>query len=311
MIDRLCEVVCTALPEQYDDDTVLDGLSDAEIIISGWGMPRLTTDRLDQADHLKLIIYGASSVKYFLTDEVFDRGITVTSAASANGTVVAEFTIAMMTLSLKGAWPMIRREVDLPGYFDRAYPWLGNGGIYDATIGIVGASSVGREVLRLLRSYRCSVLLYDPFVDEEEANRLGARQTDLDTLMESADLVSLHAPNIANLKHMIGRRELSRMKNGAWFINTARGALVDEPALIDELVTGRINACIDVTDPEPPGRDNPMLSLPNVVVTPHMAGAIGADVRRMGVLCMFELIRYLRKLPPINPVVKERLPYIN
>ncbi len=310
-LNQLCHVVCWNIPDNNNEDVVYNALRKAEIILSGWGMPQLTPERLALASHLKIIIYGASSVKYFMTQEVFDKGITVTSAAAANGTTVAEFTLAMMTLSLKGCWPMIRRDVNVVDYFTRSSPWQDRGGLYGATIGIIGASSVGREVIRLLNGYHCSVLLSDPMVDQTEARRLNCTRVDMDSLMQQSDIVSLHAPNIPKLRHMIGEHELSLMKEGAWFINTARGALVDETALIAALSSGRINACIDVTDPEPPAHDNPLLRLPNVIVTPHIAGAIGADVRRMGKLCMQELRCYLDNRDPLYPVRAERLPVIN
>jgi len=242
-----------------------------------------------------------------MTDAVYDRGITVTTAAVANGTAVAEFAMALITMSLKNAWPSILAIRSEGRTAWGRQGWGTRRGTYLATIGIIGAGATGRELLRLLRSYACDVLLYDPYVDEGQARELGATKADLDDLMARSDVVSLHAPNLADLRHMINADRLARMKDGACFINTARGALVDEQALVAELRTGRITACLDVSDPEPPAEDSPLYALPNVILTPHLAGAVAMDCRRMGALCIEELERYIAGEPPLHPVTRERL----
>jgi phosphoglycerate dehydrogenase-like enzyme len=150
--------------------------------------------------------------------------------------------------------------------------------------------------------------VYDPYVDEAEAEELGVTKCDLKTLMSDSDAVSLHAPNLPKLRHMIGAEELACMKDGSAFINTARGALVDEQALIQELESGRIYACLDVTDPEPPEADSPLFTLPNVVLTHHNAGAMGLEARRIGAQCFEELKRYVEGKPPLYPIDPERFP---
>ena len=303
----LCDVAATSIPDA-EPATVKAALAGVEIVVSTWGMPKMTAEILDAAPDMRIIIYGASSVRGFVTEALFDRGITVTTAAIANGTAVAEFAMALITLSLKNAWPCIfglRREG--PPFWRRD-DWGLRRGTYQATIGIIGAGATGRELLRLLRSYTVEALLCDPYVDEEEARELGAAKAELDDLMGRSDAVSLHAPNLPELRHMIGARQLGLMKDSACFINTARGALVDEEALIAELRTGRIMACLDVTWPEPPVEGSPLYSLPNVILTPHLAGALAVDCRRMGALCIEELERYLAGEPPLHPVTREQFP---
>ena len=312
-VHELCHVVATSLPDA-EPQTVKAALHETEVVLSTWGMPRMTGDILDAAPGLRIIIYGASSLKGFVTDAVYERGITVTTAALANGTAVAEFAMALITLSVKSAWAHIFsiRDAGRSGWpggraaFKRAR-WGLTRGLYGATIGVISASSTGRELLRLLRSYDCNALVYDPYVSADEARALGATKTDLDDLMARSDAVSLHAPNLPELRHMIDADRLKLMKDGACFINTARGALVDEDALVAELRTGRIVACLDVTHPEPPVEDSPLYSLPNVILTPHLAGAQAMDCRRMGALCVEELERYLAGKPPLHPVTRERL----
>ncbi len=303
---ELCEVSTDGV-DTTNPEAVKTAINGADIVLSTWGMPVLTDDLLNIAKRLRIVIYCASSVKYFVTDRVFEQGITVTSAARVNGRVVAEFTVALMTLCLKEAWPFVRGQADTSGFFARRQPWSGVGGFSEAKIGIVGASSVGIELLGLLSSYPCECLVYDPHVSDEEIAGMGARAAALDELLRVSDIVSLHAPNLPSLRHMIDSAKLALLKDGAWLINTARGALVDETALIAELRTGRISACLDVTDPEPPVPASPLYSLPNVVLTPHMAGAIKADCRRMGLLGIQELERFIAGLSPLYPVSPERL----
>ena len=290
-----------------DRQAIRSALSQAEIVLSSWGMPELTSDVLSSAAGLRIVIYGAGSVKSFVTEEVFKRCITVTTAAATNGRVVAEFVVALVTFCLKDAWRFIRSPSSAASYFAREQDWDGNVGFWGATVGIVSASEVGKSVLELLHSFPCRTLVYDPYMSEAEVRSMGAVPVGLDELMRTSDVVTLHSPDIPELHHFVDRRRLSLLKDGAWFINTARGRLVDQDALIDELQTGRIKACLDVTDPEPPVGESPLYSLPNVILTPHMAGAIGMDCRRLGAACMEELDRYLRGELPMHPVRKEDL----
>ena len=283
-------------------EAVLASLADAEIVLSSWGMPAMTPEILRAAPQLRIIIYGAGSVKSFVTREVFRRSITVTSAAAANGRVVAEYVVALMTMCLKDAWRFVRDPAGTIPYFARKVGWRGPGGFASATVGIVSASAVGRAVIELLATYPCELLLYDPYVSSQEATAMGVRLAEIDELFARSQIVSLHAPNLPELRGLVDARRLSLLRDGAWFINTARGALVDEAALTHELAGGRIGACLDVTDPEPPASSNPLLTMPNVVLTPHIAGAIGQDCRRLGALCMEELERYLGGRPPLYAI---------
>ena len=144
--------------------------------------------------------------------------------------------------------------------------------LFGATVGIVGASDVGRVVLRLLRPFDAKVLLYDPYLSAEEARALAVEQVSLDDLFARADIVSLHAPSIPETRHMVGAAQLRRMRDGALLVNTARGSLIDQEALVHEAGSGRIRVALDVTTPEPLPGDSPLRAMPNVIITPHLAG---------------------------------------
>jgi len=292
-------ILCDARFERQAEETVAR-VADADVIVSTWGMPRMDAAFLDQLPRLTGVFYAAGSVKGFVTPAVWQRGITVSSAALMNALPVAEYTLAVILLSNKRFWPVMNRT---PGAV--ALPEVP--GNYRRTVGIISASMVGRAVIELLKPTDLSVLLYDPFVDAEEAARLGVTKVGLPELMAASDVVSLHAPNLPALRHLIDAEMLARMKDGATFINTARGALVDEEALIAELQRGRIWAVLDVTDPEPPVDGSPFYTLPNVIYTPHIAGSMAQECQRMADFAIDELERFLAGAPLRNAVQPELL----
>jgi len=308
LIQRLDTVgrVLDATPMQrFDDDRACKLLAETEILITGWGSPAIDAAALALAPHLKLVAHSAGTVKSLLGDSLFDRGIAVSHAAQANALPVAEFTLAAIIFAGK----KIFRFRDLyvaDRNRKRTQPIQAEAiGNYGRTVGIIGASRIGRRVIELLAPFDYRVLLYDPMVDEAEATRLGAEKTELDALMASADIISLHAPSLPATRHMIDARRLSLMKEGATFINTARGALVDEAALIATLKTGRIDAIIDVTDPEIPEADSAFYDLPNIFLTPHIAGAVGLERTRLGEMAVEEAIRFIEGRPLLHAIRRE------
>ncbi|HHY08177.1 MAG TPA: hydroxyacid dehydrogenase, partial [Corynebacteriales bacterium] len=168
----------------------------------------------------------------------------------------------------------------------------------------------GRHMLRLLQQFEVNRLLYDPTLSGEEATKLGATKVELTELLRRSDAVLVHAPLLPETHHMLGQHNLHLLKDGAIIINTARGALIDEEALYDELKTGRILACLDVTDPEPPSPDHPLRSLPNVILTPHIAGVVNNGLYRLGGYVLAEAQQFINKQEPLNPVRREQLQYL-
>ncbi|MEU6087302.1 hydroxyacid dehydrogenase [Streptomyces sp. NPDC047085] len=259
---------------------VRETLARTEILITGWGCPRLDAAALDAAPKLRAVLHAAGSVKGFTTPEVWRRGIVVSSAATANAVPVAEYTLAMILLAGKdvlAARDRLRTRRGFP--YGDLVPGIGNHG---RRVGVVGASRVGRRLIELLRPHDLRVSLADPYVDQAEAARLGVPLLPLDELLRTSDIVTLHAPATPETRHLIGARELALMPDGSVLINTARGTLVDHGALTGELRTGRLSAVLDVTDPEPLPADSPLFDLPNAVVTPHVAGSQGNELARLG-----------------------------
>lgn len=287
----------------WDDDADAV-LAEAEVIVGHWGCPPLDTAMLDRAPRLGLFAYAAGTVKMTLTDAVWDRDIRVTSGANANAEPVAEFTLAAILFANKGVlWR--RGPAD---YSDLSAIGGRQWGNYSRTVGIVGASLIGRRVIELLQPFpHLSVTLYDPFVTPEEAASLGVQKLELGELCASADVLSIHAPALPDTLHMIGAAQLSALPDGATVINTARGPLIDHEALIPHLASGRLYAILDVTDPEPLPENSPLLELPNVWISPHLAGSQGTEVARMTDYVIEEIRRWSAGEPALNQVTRDRL----
>ncbi|MEH1127982.1 hydroxyacid dehydrogenase [Micromonospora sp. CPCC 206061] len=310
--NRLHSLVAVAPDLVLDDfDASAAGtaaLADAEILITGWECPPITAAVLDAAPRLAAVVHTGGSVKAHVTEACWARGVVVSSAAAANALPVAEYTIAAVILAAKGARALETAYRARRGGIDALTEYPGIGG-YRRTVGVVGASRIGRRVIELLRPFDFEVSLYDPLVDTDEARRLGVRLVDLPDLLRGNDIVTLHAPSLPSTRHMIDRAGLASMRDGATLINTARGALVDQDALVRELVTGRLHAVIDVTDPEVPPADSPLYDLPNAVLTPHIAGALGNELHRLGACAVDEIGRYVAGLPFAHGVAPHELEY--
>lgn len=268
-------------------------LADVEVILSGWGMAVLDEALLAAAPRLKAVFYGAGSIRYFTTDAMWDRGIVVTSAYAANAVPVAEFTVAAIVMSMKRVWFHARAVRDARRFVREAVP-----GMYGTTVGLIGLGAIGRMVAARLRTFDVHTIAHDPFVHTDVAAELGVTLCGLDELFARADVASLHAPWLPQTVGMITGAHLASMGEGATFINTARGALVREEEMIAVLQQRPdLYALLDVTYPEPPVPDSLLYSLPNVVLTPHIAGSLDAECRRMGRTMVEELARFIQGEP--------------
>jgi phosphoglycerate dehydrogenase-like enzyme len=278
-------------------DAALRGV---ELLLTGWGCPRIDGAVLAAAPRLRAVIHAAGSVKGHVDPAVFDRGVAVSSAAQANAVPVAEYTVAAIVFAAK-------RVLTRAHWFahDRAAgDWRSGAGtgLYGRTVGVIGASRTGRLVLERLRAFDVRLLLADPYLTAQQARALGAELVDLDELCRRSDLVTLHAPALPETHHLLDARRLALLKDGAAVVNTGRGSLVDTAALTDHCGKGRIEAVLDVTDPEPLPADHPLLHLPNVLVTPHLAGSQGHELRRMGEFTVAEVDRLVRGEPLLGTI---------
>ena len=279
-------------PPQTEDSVAKNPgvLAEAEVILSGWGAPTIDGAFLDAAPNLRVVLYGAGSIRRVATPALWDRGVRITSAYAANAVPVSEYTLAAILFSLKRGWHFAfsaRHEKTLPG--QSQIP-----GAYGSTVGLVSLGMVGRLVRERLRPFDLRVVAYDPYVTPEEARVLGVDLMPLEALFASSEVVSLHTPWLPETEGMIRGSHLASMKRNATLINTSRGAVVSEDEMI-EVMEQRPDlwAVLDVTHPEPPEPGSRLYDLPNVVLTPHIAGSLGSECRRMGRLVVDELRRYV------------------
>jgi phosphoglycerate dehydrogenase-like enzyme len=270
-----------------DDPAVL---GQAEVIFSGWGMAPMDEAFLAAAPNLKAVFYGAGSIRYFTTEASWARGVIVVSAYYANDIPVAEYTLAQIVFSLKLGWRYIFEVKRLQAY----PPKVPGPGCYGSTVGLISLGMIGRMVAERLKAYDLTVIAYDPYITQAQADPLGVRMCSLEEVFRESDVVSLHTPWLPETVGMVTGEHLRSMKTDATFINTARGAIVREAEMIAALqARPDLTAVLDVTYPEPPEAGSPLYTLPNVVLTPHIAGAMGPESRRMGRLMVDEFRRYL------------------
>jgi phosphoglycerate dehydrogenase-like enzyme len=298
-LDRLRSMIATAEPFQVENLSRLPApqLAEVTVLLTGWGAGRLERRQLEAMPRLTAVLHCAGSVKGVVSPDLWRRGVRVSSAAEVNAIPVAEFTFAAIVMAGKKA-PFLAADARVhraDWSYRRGRGPLTNLGL---TVGIVGFSRIGRRVIERLQALTdVTCLVSDPFADPEEVAAAGARLVDLAELLPQVDVLSVHAPELPSTYHLIGRGELARLRAHTTVINTARGSLVDTAALEAECVTGRLNAILDVTDPEPLPATSALYDLPNVMITPHIAGSLDNEIRRMTDAALDELDRLCTGAP--------------
>lgn len=282
------------------DAVAPEELAGIEVLVTGWDCPPIGAEVLERMPSLSAVLHAAGTVKGHLGPEAWERGILVTSAAAANAVPVAEYTLAMILLAGKGVPGILaeyrrRPELDVGA----EYPGIGN---YRRRVGVLGASKIGRRVIELLQPFDLDVAVSDPYLRDDDPVLRGARRVGLEELFREHDVVSVHAPLLPETIGLVDRGLIASMRPGAVLINTARAPIVDQEALVEAAAAGRITAVLDVTDPEPLPADHPLRRVPGVIATPHVAGALGNELRRLGEAVLDEVERFVEGAPPAHPV---------
>ena len=283
----------------------IDLIAGVDVAITCWGSVRLEKEILDSAPNLKLVAHAAGSVKPIVSDEFIRRGIKITTAAPALSIGVAEYILGAMLIMGKRLKDMMR-SVESGGW----RPETAGAALemFHAKVGIIGAGFVGRHLIKLLKNFDLAgIWVYDPYLSPEEAALLSVEKKSLEEIFSICDYINVCAPSIPSTKGMITNKLIQMIRENTVFINAARSAIVDEPALINELKTGRFLAMIDVTDPEPAVPDHALRSLPNVIFTPHIAGAITRNLLRNGAFAAREVINFAEDKPLVYPVDLTRI----
>ncbi|WP_316860188.1 2-hydroxyacid dehydrogenase [uncultured Cohaesibacter sp.] len=284
-----------------DPDPIADFIGDAELLVTH--LAPLSADMLKRLPNIKMVAVARGGPVNVDINAVRERNIRIVNTPGRNASAVAEFTIGAILSQThnivrghdglrKGNWRGELYRADITG--DE---------LCDMTVGVIGYSEIGRLVVKFLRAFGCKILISDPYVDvlPEDAD-YGVRKTDLDELLEASDVVTLHARLTPETKEFINADAFARMKKGAVLVNTARGQLVDQDALIAALSSGHLHgAALDTFAVEPPEADSPLLSLENVTLTPHVAGASLRTVRVTANKIAEEVRRYIANESPVNP----------
>lgn len=308
-LGALCDLAPLPVLDDLTTPRARTVLADVELLVTGWGCPPLDADVLKAAPRLRAVVHTAGSVRGHVTDACWERGIEVSSAAAANAVPVAEYTLAMILLTGKRVLERARdyRATRTGPDWLRTPRTVGN---HRRTVGILSASLIGRRVIDLLRPHDVEVLLHDPYVDDREAGELGVEPVGRAELFRRSDTVSVHTPLLPETRGLVGRELIDSMRPDAVLINTARGAVVDQDALTDAVLAGRIRAVLDVTDPEVLPPEHPLWSCDNVLITPHLAGAQGNEWGRLADLALSDIARWVSGRDFLHPVRRERLAFL-
>ncbi|MFM1653631.1 2-hydroxyacid dehydrogenase [Brevibacillus sp. B_LB10_24] len=274
-----------------DDAEFLSRVKEADGVLLGWYLPNQI---MSACTNLKVIAYAGIGVKNFV-DVGFARqcGIAVTNTPGYADDAVSEHTLALM---LAVAKQIARHHQNLQrGVWDPSIPSLGLRG---KTIGLIGLGGIGQRVAELSKAFGMNVICWTLHPSLERAKRAGVTFVSLEELLGSSDYISLHIAYTEQTRSLIGEKELSLAKQGAILINTARSELVDTPSLARALASGRLaGAGIDVFDEEPVSKDNPLLSLPNVVLSPHVGFNTPDAVNKILELCVDNLVQFFTGSP--------------
>ena len=286
-------------PELFGErEALMKILQDADALIVRNGT-RVDGELVRDAPYLKVVGRVGVGLDNLELPVLRERNITVTWAPGTNAVSVAEYVLGAM---LEFSRAFARASAALhQGRWDRQAA-IGTE-LYGKTLGIVGLGDIGGRLARRARAFEMNVLASDPVAHASSfaVQEYGLELTDLGTLLERADFVSLHAPLLPSTKNMMDAAALARMKPGSFLINTARGGLVDEAALADALQSGRLaGAALDVRVKEPPGENDPLRGLDNLILTPHVAGVTEESNRRASLHVAEDVRRVLTGQKPLS-----------
>jgi phosphoglycerate dehydrogenase-like enzyme len=260
-----------------------------EAIFGTWGIPSdlLTPENFPA---LKAVFYGAGSVKGWARP-FLERGVQITTAKWANGVCVAQFCLAQILLGAKGYF----RNTRMMRGWTAGPPSASfvGAGVYGEKLALIGMGAVARELLALLKPFQLEILAVDPYLAPDEAKRLGVKVVTMEEAFAQAYVVSNHLPNLPVLNGVLNRKLFASMRPDATFINTGRGAQVNEADLIAVLrERADITALLDVTEPEPPVPGSALYELPNVQLSSHIAGGLNDELHRFGDTVVDEFERF-------------------
>jgi len=291
------------LGRQMNDQEKLAFCHDADCIIAGRSGGGLPGELYSAAARLKLIAVVGGTVRQIRPHEALEKGIAIINTPAGMQEAVAEYTLALMLMALR----------DIPYFIDQmkmGRKWQARRPYYNLTgktVGLVGLGLIARRLVELLQPFHAKILVYDPFLDGDIIRSIGAEPVELDYLLSHSHIVSLHAGLTESTYHMIGKREIALMPPYTILINTARGALIDEEALVERLRRGDLVAALNVYEKEPLPVDHPLHQVPNAILTPHSAGKSMDTYRIQSESLVEDILRFFAGEKPHFLVTREML----
>lgn len=295
MLSRLGTIYWDHSIETIAPEWLRDHLPGMDVCICGWGVPRFDAALLEKADSLKLVAYVAGSVFNIVSDEMYARGIRIVCGNEMFAQSVAEGTMAFMLASLR----------KIVSYDRRVHSGLWRSEMFTSesllgkTVGLVGYGAITRHLIPMLKPFHVKIKLFSKHMTPEAAEALGVQKASLEEIFSSCDIVSLHCARSTENYHLIDRRLLQLLRDGAVLVNTARGDIIDEAALAEELGTGRFQAVLDVYEQEPLPVDSPLRSMENVILLPHTGGPT-TDRRPVCARIVIDDIAHLKNNLPLE-----------
>ena len=269
LLESLGEVTWTNLDRRLTPEELRDSLVDVDILVGGWGLAKLTGEVLEKANKLKLVAYVCGSVAHVVTDEMYDKGIRIVSGNEAFAISVAEGTMAHILAAQRHFYEYDCRVI--PGGWKTAA--TATKSLLGKTVGIVGLGAIAKYLLTMLKPFHVKVKLYSNHTTEEKAAEMGVQKADLQEIFSTCDIISVHSAKTSANHHLVNDELLGLMKDDALLVNTARGDIIDEEALVRHVQSGHIRASLDVYQQEPLAADHPLRSLgARVNIQPHLGG---------------------------------------
>lgn len=277
----------------FTKEEICEKIKDIDILVTGWGTPVLDEEVMSHAEKLKMVAHTGGSVRPYVSDVVYEKGVTVISGNEVFAQSVAESVIAYALASLRD---IPRYSSDLKnGIWPTSFY---NKGLLDRTVGIVGYGMISKMVVQMLKPFNVKIKVFSRHIAQEELEKHGMQKADLPEIFSTCDIVSIHSGMTKENYHLITEELLRMMPEGSLLINTARGAVIDEPALCRVLAEGKINAVLDVYEVEPLPQGHPLMRFDNAILMPHMGGPT-IDRRLVVVQALIDDMRRFLKGEPL------------
>ena len=296
-LEKIGEVTYNLSSSPLGGDELKEALRGKDAVITGWGQPLITADI---AGDIKLIVHTGGTVGGIVDISVFEKGIRVVSGNNYYAQSVAEGTLSYMLYAL--------RKMEYYGKImkDGEWTWEAKSeGLIGQSVGIVSYGAISSRLIPLLRAFTDNIKVYSTHEDEKIAQREGFTYASLEEIFATCKVVSVHTAKTPETFHMINKKHFDLLMDGAIFINTSRGAVIDEKALIEALKENRFKALLDVYETEPPEKDNELLKLSNVMLFPHMAGPTYDMRERITKYLIDDIVRFGKGEAVLNEITKE------